>query len=245
MVNLILKYIKAPLTAYLPFVTKVDAPVYRISSGEVFSGVGSEKENVSISDNVGKGLYIRQIQQEQVKEKKKFTSCDKEYEITARCKAVFYSFSQDEFVINPDKVSARIQGALKKVNFNQYTGSAKEITIDILSASTDFEKIFAEETGKPFEGDNWPIIVSVEFNLNYEDTNCVACDIDDLDYDEWINPDECPTVTPTEPCEVLIKDQDDNILETITGSGVYSVIVVSSINGGNASTVFTNSIIQA
>jgi len=214
MVNLILKYIKQPLTAYLPFVTRVDAPVYRISSGEVFSGVGSEKENVSISDNVGKGLYIRQIQQEQVKEKKKFTSCDKEYEITARCKAVFYSFSQDEFIINPDKISARIQGALKKVTFEQYTGSAKEITIDILSASTDFEKIFTEETGKQFEGDNWPLIVSVEFNLNYEDINCVACDIEDTDCDEWINPDKFV---------VVIKDEDGNIIKTFYSSGEYII----------------------
>ena len=204
MVNLILKYIKAPLTAYLPFVTKVDAPVYRISSGEVFSGVGSEKENVSISDNVGKGLYIRQIQQEQVKEKKKFTSCDKEYEITARCKAVFYSFSQDEFIINPDKISARIQGALKKVTFEQYTGSAKEITIDILSASTDFEKIFTEETGKQFEGDNWPLIVSVEFNLNYEDINCVACDIDDSETVVTWTPDLTPENCETKAiCEAV------------------------------------------
>lgn len=219
MVNLILKYIKAPLTAYLPFVTKVDAPVYRISSGEVFSGVGSEKENVSISDNVGKGLYIRQIQQEQVKEKKKFTSCDKEYEITARCKAVFYSFSQDEFIINPDKISARIQGALKKVTFEQYTGSAKEITIDILSASTDFEKIFTEETGKQFEGDNWPLIVSVEFNLNYEDINCVACDIEDSETVVTWTPDLTPENCETKAiCEVISKCDVITLLQEQTAS---------------------------
>ena len=219
MVNLILKYIKAPLTAYLPFVTKVDAPVYRISSGEVFSGVGSEKENVSISDNVGKCLYIRQIQQEQVKEKKKFTSCDKEYEITARCKAVFYSFSQDEFIINPDKISARIQGALKKVTFEQYTGSAKEITIDILSASTDFEKIFTEETGKQFEGDNWPLIVSVEFNLNYEDINCNTCDIDDSETVVTWTPDLTPENCETKAiCEVISKCDVITLLQEQTAS---------------------------
>jgi len=219
MVNLILKYIKAPLTAYLPFVTKVDAPVYRISSGEVFSGVGSEKENVSISDNVGKGLYIRQIQQEQVKEKKKFNSCDKEYEITARCKAVFYSFSQDEFIINPDKISARIQGALKKVTFEQYTGSAKEITIDILSASTDFEKIFTEETGKQLEGSVWPTLVTVDFTLSYVDTNCNTCDIDDSETVVTWTPDLTPENCETKAiCEVISKCDVITLLQEQTAS---------------------------
>lgn len=48
------------------------------------------------------------------------------------------------------------------------------------------------------------------------------------------------------PCaDVTIEDQDENPIASVPSGGTYQVIVVSGINGGNASTVFTNSIIQA
>ena len=58
------------------------------------------------------------------------------------------------------------------------------------------------------------MIVSVEFNLNYEDINCVACDIEDTDCDEWINPDKFV---------VVIKDEDGNIIKTFYSSGEYII----------------------
>jgi len=52
MVNLILKYLEQPLLAYMPYLQKVDCPVVRLSSGKIYKGNGSEKEEISISDNV-------------------------------------------------------------------------------------------------------------------------------------------------------------------------------------------------
>ena len=43
--------------------------------------------------------------------------------------------------------------------------------------------------------------------------------------------------------EVEIIDQDSNVIDTITAPGSYSVIVFSGIDGGVASTTFSNSII--
>lgn len=42
---------------------------------------------------------------------------------------------------------------------------------------------------------------------------------------------------------VVIKDQDGNILQTFTNGGTYTVTIVSAIDGGNATTVFTNTVI--
>lgn len=43
---------------------------------------------------------------------------------------------------------------------------------------------------------------------------------------------------------VTILDQDGNVITRVAAGNTYSVLVVSNIYGGNASTVFTNSIIQ-
>lgn len=42
---------------------------------------------------------------------------------------------------------------------------------------------------------------------------------------------------------VIIKDQDGNTLQTFTSGGIYTVTIVSAIDGGNATTVFTNTVI--
>ena len=46
------------------------------------------------------------------------------------------------------------------------------------------------------------------------------------------------------PCaDVSILDQDNNTIASVPAGGNYQVIVVSAISGGNASTVYQNSII--
>lgn len=46
------------------------------------------------------------------------------------------------------------------------------------------------------------------------------------------------------PCaDVSILDQDNNTIASVPAGDTYQVIVVSSISGGNANTVYQNSII--
>lgn len=43
---------------------------------------------------------------------------------------------------------------------------------------------------------------------------------------------------------VIIYDQDGNILQTFTNGGTYTVTIVSAIDGGTPSTIFTNTVIS-
>lgn len=230
MVNSILKYIEPQLKDYMRFLNRVDSPVFRISTGEMIKGNGQEKEVVSINDQSGNALYIRQTQPETMTERKALSSCDKEWDISARCKAVFYDFGGNDYIINPDKVKSKIINALSRLNFSQFVGSISEIKIDINGNSLDMEKIFTEETGKTFEGTTWPTLVSVDFTITYVNTNCGVCDIEDNDKDD--DGDFIYIPCSTQKCDaflVEIKDQDGNVLQTFNTSGVYTVEVLQQI----------------
>ncbi len=236
MVNSILKYIEPQLKAYMQFLNRVDSPVFRISTGEMIKGNGQEKEVVSINDQSGNALYIRQTQPETINERKALSSCDKEYNRSARCKVVFYTFGGNDFTVSPDKVASRIVNTLSRLNFTYYTGSASEIAIDVNGTSLDIEKIYTEETGKTFEGGTWPTLVAVEFTLNYVDTNCDICDIDEnetvVTWTPNLTPENCETKAICEAvagCQVVkdlqsetasLQEQIDNLPTTV---GVESV----------------------
>lgn len=214
----------------MQFLNRVDSPVFRISTGEMIKGNGQEKEVVSINDQSGNALYIRQTQPETMTERKALSSCDKEWDISARCKVVFYDFGGNDYIINPDKVKSKIINALSRLNFSQFVGSISEIKIDINGNSLDMEKIFTEETGKPFEGTTWPTLVSVDFTITYVNTNCGVCDIEDNDKDD--DGDFIYIPCSTQKCDaflVEIKDQDGNVLQTFNTSGVYTVEVLQQI----------------
>ena len=216
MVSSILKYIEPQLKAYMQFLNRVDSPVFRISNGEMIKGNGQEKEVVTISDLNGNSLYIRQTQPETINERKALSSCDKEYNISARCKVVFYSFGGNDFTINPDKVKSKIINTLARLDFSHYTGSSTEIKIDINGNSLDMDKIYTEETGKEFSGNVWPTLVSVDFTLSYVDTNCNTCDIDDNEtVVTWmpdLTPENCESKAICEAvanCQVVKNLQDE------------------------------------
>ena len=219
MVNSILKYIEPQLKAYMTFLNRVDSPVFRISSGEMIKGSGQEKEVVTISDLNGNSLYIRQTQPETINERKALSSCDKEYNISARCKLVFYTFGGNDFTINPDKVKSKIINTLASLDFSHYSGSSTEIKIDVNGTSLDIEKIYTEETGKEFTGNVWPTLVSVDFTLSYVDTNCNTCDIDDSETVVTWTPDLTPENCETKAiCEVISKCDVITLLQEQTAS---------------------------
>jgi len=219
MVNSILQYIEPQLKAYMQFLNRVDSPVFRISNGEMIKGNGQEKEVVTISDLNGNSLYIRQTQPETINERKALSSCDKEYNISARCKVVFYSFGGNDFTINPDKVKSKIINTLSRLDFSHYAGSSTEIKIDINGNSLDIEKIYTEETGKEFSGNVWPTLVSVDFTLSYVDTNCNSCDIDDNETVIAWTPDLTPENCETKAiCEVISKCDVITLLQEQTAS---------------------------
>lgn len=219
MVNSILQYIEPQLKAYMQFLNRVDSPVFRISNGEMIKGNGQEKEVVTISDLNGNSLYIRQTQPETINERKALSSCDKEYNISARCKVVFYSFGGNDFTINPDKVKSKIVNTLARLDFSHYVGSSTEIKIDVNGTSLDIEKIYTEETGKEFTGNVWPTLVSVDFTLSYVDTNCNTCDIDDSETVVTWTPDLTPENCETKAiCEVISKCDVITLLQEQTAS---------------------------
>lgn len=219
MVNSILQYIEPQLKAYMQFLNRVDSPVFRISNGEMIKGNGQEKEVVTISDLNGNSLYIRQTQPETINERKALSSCDKEYNISARCKLVFYTFGCNDFTINPDKVKSKIINTLARLDFSHYSGSSTEIKIDVNGTSLDIEKIYTEETGKEFTGNVWPTLVSVDFTLSYVDTNCNTCDIDDSETVVTWTPDLTPENCETKAiCEVISKCDVITLLQEQTAS---------------------------
>lgn len=219
MVNSILQYIEPQLKAYMQFLNRVDSPVFRISNGEMIKGNGQEKEVVTISDLNGNSLYIRQTQPETINERKALSSCDKEYNISARCKLVFYTFGGNDFTINPDKVKSKIINTLASLDFSHYSGSSTEIKIDVNGTSLDIEKIYTEETGKEFTGNVWPTLVSVDFTLSYVDTNCNTCDIDDSETVVTWTPDLTPENCETKAiCEVISKCDVITLLQEQTAS---------------------------
>jgi len=242
MVNLILKYLEQPLLAYMPYLQKVDCPVVRLSSGKIYKGNGSEKEEISISDNVGNAVYIRQISPESINEIKSVSSCDKLYEVRAKCKAVFYTFGANDFTVSPDKVKSSMQSALNKIKFNQYTGTSSDISISINSASLDVEKIYRDETGQDFSGNEWPTIVAIEFTLTYVDVNCVPCDIEDVENPiSWtpdVNPENCQSKAICEAvaaCQVVkdLQAETESLQEQIDNLPTQEIglIKIVDLNG--------------
>jgi len=227
MVNSILQYIEPQLKAYMQFLNRVDSPVFRVSNGEMIKGNGQEKEVVTINDLNGNSLYIRQTQPESINQRKSLSSCDKEYNISARCKVVFYTFGGNDFTVSPDKVKSKIVNTLARLDFSHYTGSSTEIKIDVNATSLDMEKIYTEETGKQFEGNVWPTFVSVDFTLSYVDTNCNTCDIEEgetvVTWTPDLTPENCETKAICEAvagCQVVkdlqaetesLQEQIDNL----------------------------------
>lgn len=174
MVNLVLKHFERELARLLPYLNQVDAPVYQLAeSGKIYKGLGQEKKQISISDQMGKAVYIRQLQDEKISKGKFISSCDQLYNVTAICRAVFYSFTND--VLNPDEVKSHLLTALRNIDFTTYAGSELEIKVEPYGASTNLEKIFEAETKTKYEGGQWPVLVAVDFNLIYQDQNCDEC----------------------------------------------------------------------
>lgn len=211
MVTSILEYIGKYLDNNIEFLDVVYAPAKRLSTGDVYINQGQEKTKVGISDQVGKAIYLRQLRPETANELPARTSCDKEYRISGPCRLIYYSFSNHD--ISEDKVKSILSTALNSVNFKNYQGSAKRIQVINNSYSTDFESIFQEETGKEYDGDEFPIIIMIDFTLIFEDKNCDSCDLNEESY----IPDCLPKAKKTfcekvSDCQV-IKDIQEDIRE--------------------------------
>lgn len=225
MVNSIISYIGATLKANLVFVDTVDAPVKRWQKDYLlYKGEGSEKQQVAICDQNGNGVYIRQIAPEQSKELKAISSCDKRYKMITKCRLVYYSFTDVSKEYSSDKIKSILNNALKNVNYNNYSGTATDITTTITAVSTDFEKIFYDELGKNIEGDTWPLIVAIDFSVNYTDINCEVCDFEMQDYTPVAGPkpdcqkkdfceavSECQSVIDLQEKTESLQEQIDNI----------------------------------
>lgn len=175
MVNLLLKHFEEQLKAALPFLDRIDIPVYQVNNGQIYKGYGSEKEQVSISDQFGSGLYIRQTQVESMTQGKFYSSCHKEFKIATPCRMVFYCFGEKTFDIVPDDVKSKMLNALRTVHFADYKGNEFNVSIIPNTMGTGLEKIFTEETKKKYDGNEWPILVAIDFTLNYSDFNCEPC----------------------------------------------------------------------
>lgn len=169
MVNTLLKYIGQSIKQSIKFVDRVDAPVKKLEiDSRVYKGDGSEKEDVSISDNFGNAVYIRQTQPEQGKEVKRMSSCGKQFQYVAKCRLIYYSFNDEFKEISLDERIQAFKNILTKLVFS---GINSDSGLSIVAVSDNFERIFREETNQQYEGVNWPIILAIDFNLKYTDNN--------------------------------------------------------------------------
>ncbi len=230
MVTTIIKYIGESLKANIPFLDEVHAPVRRLVTGVIYKGDSSEKQPISINDQEGKALYIRQTASEQVTELPPKSSCGIDYAIKVKCRMVFYCFTNHD--LSPDKIKSVLSTSLSNINFKNYKGSSSRIDITNNSYSDDFESIFNQETGKSYNGDEWPIIIAIDFTLSYEDTNCETCDISEDEYSpieipESINPckkqpfcdavAECEVVKALQESIISLQEEIDNLPEPPEG----------------------------
>lgn len=175
MVESVIKHFEGQLKAAMPFLERIDLPVYQAENGQIYKGHGSEKEQVSINDQTGVGLYIRQTLKETASPGKQFSSCDREFNFSAPCRAVFYCFGEKAFTMIPDDIKSKLMYALAKMMFLGYKGTEYNISVQLRAVSTDIEAIFKEETKLKFSGNEWPVIAAVDFNLLYSDFNCEPC----------------------------------------------------------------------
>lgn len=158
----------------MPFLNKVDAPVYQIGTGQVMKGIGNEKMDAGISDEAGASVYIRITGPERYNFLKQVSSCSKEYQVSVPCRAVFYSFQSME-VLSAEEVKPKITEAIRKTTLPKFKGPQHTISTQITSAGWDLEKIYLEETKKPFTGSEWAVLVAIDFILNYREDNCEPC----------------------------------------------------------------------
>ena len=240
MVNTILKYIGSSIKASLTFLDNCYAPAFRIDhTGQVYFGDGVSKENVSISDNVGNVAYIRLLQPETARETKRISSSSKKFNYSAKCRLVYYSFTDDAKEWPIDKRKQAIKNVLNNLTFLGFKEMSSEISISINTVDDNFQKVFKAETNQDFSVDKWPFIIAIDFTINYTTSTNSECQ--DLCVNtEFDNNQNCCNF------EVVILDQDGNILETFNESGQYTVTLITTLQQqiGNTNTTVIQNIIN-
>lgn len=86
---------------------------------------------------------------------------------------------------------------------------------------------FKEEFGDWVAGWRADLQVQTDFDSNY-------CDVPSSTF---VNPESLSA------SKVIIKDQDGNTIAILNPGSTYTVTIVSAIDGGNATTIFTNTVI--
>ncbi|RTK92632.1 MAG: hypothetical protein EKK61_03630 [Rickettsiales bacterium] len=240
MVNTILKYIGSSIKASLSFVDDCKAPAFRLeSSGEIYYGEGVGKEQISINDSSGNQIYIRLLQPETASEVKRISSCEKKFNYQAKCRLVYFSFTDDSKEWPIDKRKQAIKNVLTNLKFTAFKEMSSDINISINSVNDNFEKVFKAETNQDFEGGVWPTIIAVDFTINYKTSTNSECQDLCVNSDFSINQNNCNF-------EVVILDQDGNIIETFTESGNYTVTLLTTLQQqiGNTNTTVIQNIIN-
>ena len=164
----------ASLLKAMPFLKKVDAPVYQVGTGQVYKGLGNEKMDASINDQDGASLYIRITGPERYTVLRQYSSCSKEYQVIVPCRAVFYSFQSME-VLSAEEVKPKLTEAIRKTTLPKFKGPQHTITTQINTVSWDLEKIYQDETKKSFQGSEWAVLLAVDFLMMYREENCDPC----------------------------------------------------------------------
>lgn len=195
----------------------------QLASGEVVSfNDQKEKKYIGISDINGTAFYIRVEPSVTASPTRKISSLARPNVDVINCRLVAYSFNKS---LVSETLCNKLKTDLGRIMFQSVAANKPVITVR--RSNTNYIDNFLTEVRKEtFDPGDSFICVSIDFELRYV-------------------PDECDTCVPvnSDYAYVIILDQDDNEVTRKLPGTTYPVLVFSGISGGNASTVYTNSIV--
>lgn len=184
-----------------------------------------EKEYIGIADNVGSSFYIRVDPAIAHPGSRRISSITTPAQAVKTCRLVAFSFKGG---IDSEILSAKLKTDLSRIRFDAISTTSRPM-IAVRRSNSHYIDNFLEETRKEAFMSGYSFVcVSVDFELRYDGNECTDC--------EEFDPNDL---------YALIVDANDEtiILQRLKLGETYPAILFSGIDGGVASSTYSNSLV--